>query len=186
MARAFTVEAELRRIAEEHGGILRAQNVVEEAGQPASPLHEYFTWDNTAAAHHWRLQQARGLIRLLLDVRPVQQRTIQARLFWSLGPDRSTPGGGYRLLQQVLEVRTLREQLLTDALSELEHLQLKYQSLTELANVFRAIEAVSQPTEPSSPTTDHRKQDHRKRKPGKSKSPTDRPSRPKHRLEIGT
>lgn len=43
-------------------GPLTASRLLEEAAQEAHPLHDRFTWDDTEAAHQYRLQQARHII----------------------------------------------------------------------------------------------------------------------------
>ena len=44
-------------------GVLNANVVVDAASLKGSPLRECFQWDNTIAAHMYRLEQARHLIR---------------------------------------------------------------------------------------------------------------------------
>lgn len=56
------VAEEIRRL-EQDGRRLSPDDVVRAASDPASPLHRYFTWDDTAAAHQWRMCQAETLIR---------------------------------------------------------------------------------------------------------------------------
>lgn len=56
------VETELAKIKAKHGQ-LTPELVVEEAQRPKSPLHQYFEWDDSAAAVKYRLEQARTLIR---------------------------------------------------------------------------------------------------------------------------
>lgn len=43
-------------------GAITPDIVVEVASNKASPLHNYFEWDNRIASEKWRLQQARVLI----------------------------------------------------------------------------------------------------------------------------
>ncbi len=53
----------LRRIGKDDpDGLVRPEAVVEAARDEASPLHPYFEWDDTEAAHQYRLVQARKLI----------------------------------------------------------------------------------------------------------------------------
>lgn len=54
---------ELTRLAEANEGRLTPDNVVDAAQNEASPLHKCFEWDNDAAAHMFRVEQARHLIR---------------------------------------------------------------------------------------------------------------------------
>jgi hypothetical protein len=44
-------------------GLLHIGSILEAAADPASPLHDHFEWDDTEAAHRYRLGQARQLIR---------------------------------------------------------------------------------------------------------------------------
>lgn len=55
--------AELTRLARDNDGRLTPDNVVDAAQDEASPLHQCFEWDNDAAAHMFRVEQARHLIR---------------------------------------------------------------------------------------------------------------------------
>lgn len=56
------VRAHLHEIYERHGRLTGAL-VLESATDPAHPLHTYFEWDDTEAAHRFRLDQAGALIR---------------------------------------------------------------------------------------------------------------------------
>ena len=71
------VEAELRRIRDEHDGNLAPDDVVEEAKARKHPLHNLFEWDDTVAGHQFRLSQARALIRsvrfeVTVEVMPIR------------------------------------------------------------------------------------------------------------------
>lgn len=44
-------------------GKLTADSVVTAASDPVSPMHDRFEWDDEVAAHEYRLEQARALIR---------------------------------------------------------------------------------------------------------------------------
>jgi len=52
-------------------GELRPEAVLEDARNPNSPLHDYFTWDDKEAADQLRLLQARALIRVAVRYLPV-------------------------------------------------------------------------------------------------------------------
>lgn len=57
------VKDRLEAIRERNGGTLTPADVVADAKQKTSPLHDHFTWDDKEAAHQHRLNQARELIR---------------------------------------------------------------------------------------------------------------------------
>jgi hypothetical protein len=132
--------AELNAIAEAHDGILRPEDVVQAASDPRSPLHPLFDWDDGVAAHKWRLHQARNLIRVCVRYIEIpDQERKPCRVFVSLSTDRVSDGGGYRALDDVLRVKSTREQLVADAMREAEAFARKYAMLSELAEVHAAI-----------------------------------------------
>lgn len=109
--------------------------VIEHARQPDSPLHGYFEWDDSKAAHAYRLVQARHLIAEIEIVSDSKRES--APVFVSLLSDRKT--GGYRDVGQVLASKSLRRELLATAVSELRAIQSRYDRLKELASVFKEV-----------------------------------------------
>lgn len=68
---AQTVGEELERIRERDGKI-ETETVVSEARPKSAPLHPVFEWNDSAAAHEYRLWQARALVRAV-EVAPAQE-----------------------------------------------------------------------------------------------------------------
>lgn len=130
--------AELKRIALEHGGLLKPEIVVDEARPKSSPLHSRFDWDNSSAAEKYRIWQARQLIAVSVELLAGTDEKMD--VFVSLTTDRKE--GGYRIMSQVLSDTEMREQMLDDALAELELFRDKYRRLKELSEVFTAIRKV--------------------------------------------
>ncbi len=128
---------ELKRLAKENGGLLQPESVVEAARSNTSPLHSRFQWDNSIAAHEFRLWQARQLIRVTVEV--LEATGEKFDVFVSLSPDRQRESGGYRVMVDVLSDKGMRDQLLKDALDDLILFKEKYAKLKELASVFAAI-----------------------------------------------
>ncbi len=62
-AKQELIAARLAKIAEECGGNLTPDAVLEDARSKKSPLHDQFEWNDGEAAHKYRLDQARTLIR---------------------------------------------------------------------------------------------------------------------------
>lgn len=132
---------ELQRLADDHGGILQPQVVVDSARNPESPLHDHFEWDETEAARQWRLLQARNLIRVVVKYERLSNgQPLPCRVFVSLTPDRESDGGGYRVTSAVMSDEALRLQLLADARQEMVTFRAKYARLSELVDVFKAME----------------------------------------------
>ena len=59
------IRAALLAIAARHDGLLSPAQIVEEARDPASPLHDEFEWDDDSAAEQYRMAQAGALVRRL-------------------------------------------------------------------------------------------------------------------------
>ena len=132
----------LQKIAEANNGLLRPEDVVSVAESESSPLHSWFEWDEGQAAHAWRLEQARHLLRVTVRLIGIGNEKKSVRVFVSLTTDQQEDGGGYRQLVVVMSDKALRKQLLKDALAEMERFQKKYQELKELAEVFAAMKHV--------------------------------------------
>lgn len=134
------VKAELERLRRANGGTLLPEQVVNAARPASSPLHGEFQWDNTEAAHQWRLHQARNIIRVFVTVIEADG-SKESRAYVSLTFDRAA-GVGYRAMADVLDDAVLRERLLEDARADMLRFRAKYAALRELAEVFAAIEKV--------------------------------------------
>lgn len=131
---------ELKRLAAENGGVLQPVAVVESARPSTSPLHSRFEWDNTKAAHEYRLAQARMLIRVSVHV--IADDGQEDRIFVSLKLDREQDGGGYRTLVDVLSDKDMRKALLAEAIEECQYFERKYKRLTQLAGVIAAMRRI--------------------------------------------
>lgn len=132
---------ELKRLAKENGGLLQPEAVVEAARPATSPLHSRFTWDDSIAGQQYRIWQARQLIRVSVEVLAGTNESCE--VFVSLTPDRERESGGYRVMAEVLSDEEMRNQMLSDALDELQLFREKYRKLKELASVFAAIKRVN-------------------------------------------
>jgi len=135
------VQEALESIRQSHAGILRAEDVVDAAAAPESPLHQQFLWDDTEAARQFRLVQARNLITVFVQVLPGPSKE-PVQCYVSLQSDRREAGGGYRLVHDVMADPEMRARFLDEALSEFNRAECKYGKLVELAPVFVAVRKV--------------------------------------------
>ena len=133
---------ELHRIAKEHRGELKAEDVVEAAKPRSSVLHDRFEWNDSEAAQQYRLWQARQLIRVTVQMLGSGEDAVLSRVFVSLTTDRAEEGGGYRVMTEVLADDEMRRQMLEDAMKEMKLFRTKYARLVELAKVFDEMERV--------------------------------------------
>lgn len=83
----------IRKLESEHGEVT-AEVVLRDARKKSSPLHPYFEWDDRLAAHEWRKEQARRLIR---EVRLVihESETTVRRIGYVRDPDKEYHDPGY-------------------------------------------------------------------------------------------
>jgi hypothetical protein len=135
----MSVQDELEKIRKRNLGLLRPEDVVQAAKPKSSPLHNRFDWDDGTAAHNWRLEQARHIIRVFVQVLETDKGTAESRVFVALSSDKSS-GGGYRVLTDVLCDDILRKALLQDAYEDMRRFTQKYSALKELADVFNAMD----------------------------------------------
>jgi hypothetical protein len=138
------VIAELKRLAEERGGLLRPSEIVEAASERESVLHKFFQWDDSEAARQYRISQARQLLRVTVQYVGAGDEPISARVFISLKSDRKEEGGGYRVTAHVMLNEKQRAQLFEQALDDIRYFKKKYASLQELSGVLSAMEAAQQ------------------------------------------
>ncbi len=131
---------ELEQLAASHR-VLKPEMVIEFAKNKRTALHECFEWNESKAAHLWRLEQARALIRVLVTVEHGSKKA-PIRALVSLKSDRYN-GGGYRSIEAVMRSPKMYAELLDEALAELRAIQVKYQRLRELKRVFAAVDEVA-------------------------------------------
>lgn len=141
------IKNELEAIRRAAGGLLKPQDVVERAKDPNSALHDHFEWDDSQAAEKYRLQQARDMISVVVEMMPNGADTI--RTYVSLSDERG-PNGGYRHIVEVMNDEAMRETLLRDALKELQAFQRKYDKLKDCVGIGPVFSAISSFTETAS------------------------------------
>jgi hypothetical protein len=132
---------ELKTIAEKHNGVLKPETVVKFAENPKTALHSAFDWDDTVAAKKWRIEQARGIIQVCVEIITVKNKDMSVRVFIAPISDRKEAGvGGYKLMTDLLRNKSGRREILETALSELDAFRKKYNWLSELVKVFEALD----------------------------------------------
>ena len=66
------------KVLENRAGKLTPEQVVNAAADKSSALHSCFTWDDSAAAAKWRLDEAREIIRSVRIETVIEERTIRS------------------------------------------------------------------------------------------------------------
>ncbi len=137
MVKKELVIKELKKIEEQHKGILNPEDVLQVAESKTNVLHSLFDWNDKTAGHQWRLQQARNLIRVCVQF--IETGDYEPLKIWV---QLSSDPKGYRALTNVLANEDLKNILLVDAFNEMKLFRDKYYKLKELSEVFKAMNKV--------------------------------------------
>mgnify|MGYP007012492139 CR=1 FL=1 len=103
-----------------------------------SPLHGEFEWDDSIAAEKWREQTGRVMIASISVTVDDVNQTSPVRAYFNI----EHASHEYIPTEVIMSDEAKKERLLNIAKKELESFKAKYQTLTELADVIRAIDEV--------------------------------------------
>lgn len=112
------------------------QSVLERARDEKSELHKCFEWNNNVAAEAYRKQQAGNIIRMLYVV-PREEEAPTVRVL------SRTSETVYQPTRLFVKNQNEYEDLLKRALSELESFRKKYETLSELEQIFEQIDILT-------------------------------------------
>lgn len=119
---------------------LTAETLLEANSSENAPLHNEFEWDDSKAAHSYRLQQARHIINCLVIVPEGQTtNTTSVRAFFNI--EENSPK--YESVNAILQNEDKHQKLLNRAFSELRAFQKKYSTLEELTPLYSLIEEIT-------------------------------------------
>lgn len=137
---AKAVGEHLELLRERFKGELTPEDVIADAKNGNSPLHSFFEWSDSEAAHQYRLQQARGLIRSVVAIYAREEAPpIRTRAYVHI----NEPGAPhYREASHAMSLSKTRDMVLLNALNELLQWQKKYKDLVEFASLFEAVQQV--------------------------------------------
>lgn len=138
---AQVVGETLERLSE--GGGVTSQAFLDASRPEDSPTHALFEWNDAAAAEKYRLQQATQTINAVqVEIVSSSGEKVRQAAFVNVVERRTAKPGTFVQIEVALSNDQMREALLENALRDLNAFSKKYQQLTELAEVFAAIENV--------------------------------------------
>jgi hypothetical protein len=126
-------------VGEEHGD-LNAEWVVRAARRKDSPLHACFNWDDKAAAHEYRKEQARSLIRSIIVDEERNGETYEVPYFPHVEAADERPPEYITITDLMEGPVERRDRYLDLVLREAEAFMRKHAAVSELSGVFRAIQ----------------------------------------------
>lgn len=137
------VKADAKKCAEEImsiGEYANPQQVVDKARDESTELHKCFEWDDNIAAEAYRRTQAQWVLRhLVINIPPKDDEPRPEIRFFS----RPMQSEGYKPTEYIYRNRDEYSELLAQALRDLKSFREKYKNLTELSDVFGAIDELT-------------------------------------------
>lgn len=127
-----TVEKELRAL-HSRDGVLTCEAVLDAARPKNSPLHGYFTWEDSRAAERYRLIEAGRLIATV-KIEYAPKKAAQVVYTPAFIPTGTSSEGKrqYYPVEEVTKNDFLREKALADARREMENTRARYSHLVDL------------------------------------------------------
>lgn len=119
----------------EHGHLTPAL-VVDAATPEDSPLHRYFDWDDSSAAHKWRIEQAREHIRSVRIRYVENDKPKTTRAFVSVRDNDSAPSN-YQPTEQIAQDPLAMRIVLRDFERKLRDLKAEYGHLKEFHDLVQ-------------------------------------------------
>lgn len=131
-------KADAQRVADEIlsiGEKSTPQQILDKARDPTTELHRCFEWDDSVAAEKYRLQQARKIVCNLVIQETIQDKKPPIRFMLQ-----TKNGNGYQPTQIIFRDVDKYQELLASVLRDLVAIRNKHSNLTELEEVFSAID----------------------------------------------
>lgn len=123
-------------------GVCHPAQLVDLSRPEDSPTHPLFEWDDLIAAEAHRVEQARRIIRMI--PKPTiegEASSVPRYVHIRTVTDDGVIRDGYAPTIKVMRGES-REAVLRDALGLLKGLQARYENLSDLAPIWRAVEEV--------------------------------------------
>jgi len=117
-------------------GELTPPIVVEEASDPAHPLHHRFEWDDTEAAIKYRLLQAQQLLRVKYKT-DVGNKRGDLRAFWVRREADGSPTSTYEPIEEIILDPMQRELMLRQMRRDWQTFKKRYQHMEEFVEEVR-------------------------------------------------
>lgn len=130
----------LEEISTKYGGTITPQEVVKEARNNKSPLHDYFEWDDKKAGKEYRIWQGRMLINSIEVTVTYNGTTKERKRYLNVRTeDDEEISRTYVVVENALTNKKMRKHILQNAISEASYWQKKYEEYSELSDIFKSI-----------------------------------------------
>lgn len=124
----------------------KSQDVLSDAEHPRSPIHGMFEWDDSAAAHKYRVTQASSLLSSLTVkveyVKEGKRREVDVPVRVTFSDESRKSGRSHYDFRKVIQNPIQRFAFLERAADQLQTTRRQYDFLEELSGVFKEIDKV--------------------------------------------
>lgn len=145
---AQKVGEEIERIKEDAGGSVSGAALVAAAKNKSSVLHGYFEWADGKAAQKYREVQASHLLRSIIvvqsegiEVKSPVRAFVSVQAAAKEGEEPDGDAGSYVSIADAVRIVSYREQMMKDALRDLDAYRMRYQLLSDLSGWGKALES---------------------------------------------
>lgn len=140
------IEQRIKDLADAHDGRLTPELLIAEAKSSDSPLHQEFEWDDSIAAHRYRIDQARELIRSVRYVFRTEHIKVTT-VAYVRDPEASPSDAGYISVDRVKHNEDMQRDVLisefkraADALSRARKLAALFGMTSEIDGFIRELD----------------------------------------------
>lgn len=110
----------LNHLTKKKGGKLQPIDIIKDAINKSSPLHDYFEWDDSEASKKYRIQQARELISHIVEFVVVEGVVTKQRSWFSVS-DKEKKEPVYVTLKTAVDNTDYRRDLINNVIKHLEN-----------------------------------------------------------------
>ena len=122
-------------LSDQTGGSLNARLVLDRSRPEDAILHDEFEWNNEVAAELHREEEARKLLRSIAVVQyDTRGEEVPVRAYFAMTEPNAQKS--YMPIARVLSDDELRNELLGQALADIQRMQHRYGALKELAKIW--------------------------------------------------
>lgn len=122
--------------------IVTPKEIVQDARDSTSPYHNLFTWDDSIAGEKYREEEARLILRSIVEVRIVAGVQKDVRTFVNIISEEGERG--YATLSEIEFKPQLMNQVIVDALEEAKRWKERWHTYKELSRISNAIDETLQ------------------------------------------
>ena len=132
----------LAEIASRNDGRVTPEMVLTDAQEPDSPFHDMLDWDNEKAAHSWRLNQCRIIIRSVRYVAHVSvDREVRSPRYIR-DPEAEAGTQGYRDIVSIKTQKDVSREALQVEIDRIMAMLIRASAIAEVLGLMKDLEVV--------------------------------------------